>query len=172
MNAHITRRLAAVLGAGALASVLGAGIASAGTAPTGGTVAATVSVTETISFAFTSAQSFTLDNGITAPAAVAWTVATNDAAGFTQSESAPNLGDGNGHTLAAGQLTEVLHSSTADHGVSTDGAAALTTTPATLRGDGIVTAGDTFSQDWSAAIPSTQASGNYSTTITYTVAGL
>lgn len=156
----------------ALAMAGGAALAGPAFAA-GGPVSANVTVPSTLVFAFTSATTFTVPAGGTAPAAVSFTVATNDASGYTVNQSGADLSDGNGHTLAAGTLSDVLNYHDTD-GAGSLPAVLLTNNPATFATSHTpsMTPVDSYSQDWSAAsLPGNTPPGNYATTINYVVAG-
>jgi hypothetical protein len=156
-------------------SVIAAAALAASTAPAwadGGPVTATVAVPSTLTFAFTSATSFSVAPGATAPAAVAFTVTTNNPAGYAVSQSAPDLVAG-ANSLPAGELSFALHFTNHD-GTGVNPPAALTNLAATFANEHTpsMNAGDTYAQDWSAAaLSGATPGGNYATTITYVAAG-
>jgi len=171
------RRIAAIAAIGAV--TIGGALAAAGPAFASGPppIPIGVTVNELVSVTLTAGQSgFTLTGSQTNAGALAWTVVSNDAAGYTQSLALPNLNkNGGGGLLPSGYLSEVNNYSTADHGTGTDPGVAMVNagTPVPIRGDGAVSlpAGDTFSTDWTANAPGTQPAGTYSGTLTLTVTG-
>ena len=113
---HAPRRTARriIVSSAIAAAALAASILPAtGALAQGGPVNATIAIPSTLTFTFTSATSFTVAPGATDMGAVAFTVATNDGAGYTISQSAPDLSNGSGGTLPAGDLSYVLHATNA-----------------------------------------------------------
>lgn len=159
----------------AIAGLSGAALAAAAvpafaTVPGPSTSAqATVTVNQAISFAFIGSPSFALNPGQVSHSAVSFNIQTNDNKGYTLTMSAPDLSDGAG-TIPATDLTYTSFNGGAQVGgtanqLTNAAAVALNTTIAPSA------AGDTYTQDWLASIPSNQSPGAYQTTLTYTVTG-
>lgn len=160
-------RLAVLAGASALAAGLAAPAAFADTPSSSAT--ATVTVAQSISFAFTSPPSFTLQPGVTDASAISFSIATNDSRGFSLTLSAPDLTlNGGASSIPATSLSYITKSG----GNEVDqGAQQLTNTAAQVISTNVATAGTGYSQDWTANVSPSQAPGNYSTTLTYVATG-
>ena len=170
MSSRITRiTVASAIAAAAIAATALPAFADGGA---GGPIAASVTVPSSLTFTFTSGTSFSLAPGVTSPAAVAWTVATNDPHGYSVVQSAPDLTGPSG-TLPAGDLSEVLHFDVTGPGGSTgvNPSVLLTNAPASAGGYTTATAGDTYAEDWLATLPGNTVPGTYSTTISYLAVG-
>lgn len=157
------------------AAAVAAAAIGASTAPAwadGGPVTATVAVPSTLTFSFTSATSFTVAPGATSTGAVAFTIVTNNPAGYDVFQSAPDLTAG-ANSLPATDLSFVLHYHNSN-GTDVTPAAQLTNTQARFihQVTPSMGGGDTYAQDWTAAtLPGNTPGGNYSTVITYIAAG-
>jgi hypothetical protein len=165
MSSIRTKLLATAAGAVVLGGVaLSAGPAFA-SGPASSTGTATVTVNQSISFAFTSSASFDLAPGVTQHGAIAFNVQTNDNHGYSLSLSGTDLTTGT-LTIPAGDLTYTTM--LAGSGVGTSNAV-LSNSAAVVNSTAIAPgpAGDSYSQDWTANIPSNQAPGAYVGTLTY-----
>lgn len=172
MSRFTARRIVTAL---VVPAVAGAGLltaSSAMAAPMPGPISAAVVVPQTLTLTFTSGTSFSLAPGATQTGAVAFTVSSNDGNGYTVAQSAPDLSNGSAF-IPATDLSYALNFTDAAHpgGGSPGPAAALTNTSATFVSPvgASLPAGDTYTQDWTAAtVPANQAPGSYQTDILYT----
>jgi hypothetical protein len=131
------------------------------------TAQATVTVAQSISFAFNGPTSFTLAPGVTDNNAVSFTVSTNDSHGYSLSLAAPDLTAG-GATIPATDLSYTTFSG----GSEVDqGAATLTNAAGVFYSATLATGGTGFNQNWLATVPANQAPGAYQTTLTYVAVG-
>jgi hypothetical protein len=133
---------------------------------------ATVTVNQSIAIAFVSGQSFALTPGQLAHDAVSFNIQTNDSHGYALVLSAsgdPQTASGSNFPSADLAFT----TSVAGQGQVGTANQQLTNSPAPVLSTSIAPSpsGDTYTQDWLASIPSNQAPGSYSTTLTYTVTG-
>jgi hypothetical protein len=160
----ITAGLASAAVLGALAAGAGPAFAATGAGPTS-SAQATVTVTQSITFAFTSPASFNLAPGVTSHNAIAFNVQTNDNHGYTLSLSAPDPSTGT-LSFPAAALSYTTFLGAGNQVGQTDqlsNTAAVFQTTTNAPGP----AGDGYTEDWTANLPSNQQPGNYSTTLTY-----
>jgi hypothetical protein len=142
--------------------------ASAATCPAGSSCAdATVTVNQTISFAFTSPTSFSLDTvGTVNHSALAFTVTTNDAHGYNLTLAGTDPATAGGSSFPAGDLQFDTWTGGADTGF-----ASLANTAARFENVTGATGGTGYTQDWKAAVPGNQAPGSYDSTLTFVATG-
>jgi hypothetical protein len=154
------------LAAGAV--VLGGVALSAGPAFASGpssSAQATVTVQQTISFAFSGPASFNLSPGVTQHGAIQFAITTNDNHGYSLSLSGTDLTTGT-LTIPAGDLT--YNTSMNGSQVGTNNAV-LSNSAAIVNSTSVAPspAGDSYSQDYLANVPSNQAPGAYVGQLTF-----
>ena len=166
--------LAGTLGAGAVMAAEAAAPAASGPVqavlmdnPTS-SANATVTVTQSINFAFTSSPSFALAPGQLSHSAVAFQISTNDSHGFALDMSAPDPQTGGGLSFPAHDLA---YASFQGGSEVDSGTQQLSNTAALAFSQSGSTNGTDFTQDWTANLPANTAPGAYVTQITYTAIG-
>jgi hypothetical protein len=128
---------------------------------------ANVTVTQTISFAFTSATAFSLDTvGTISHNALTFNIITNDPGGYQVTLAGTDPSTSAGASFPASDLQYDTWQSGADTGFS-----ALANSPAVFEHVTSPTGGTPYAQDWKAAVPGNQAPGTYASTLTFIATG-
>jgi hypothetical protein len=162
---------AGLLGAAAIAAVSAAPAMAAG-CPAGSSCAdATVHINQVISFAFTSGTTFSLDPaGVVSHGALAFTVTTNDAAGYTVSLAGTDPATAAGASFPATSLSYSTFQGGGQVG-STNGLTNAAATFQTLTHPSSPN-GDQYTQDWAASsVPGNTPPGDYASTLTFVATG-
>lgn len=162
-----------VIGAAGLAVTFAlAAPAMAAPCPAGSSCAsATVTVNQGISFAFTSATSFNLTPGVLAHSAVAFSVSTNDPAGYSVTIAAPDPATASGQSFPATDLAYETFDGNGADAPGSSGQQTLTNTAALILSKTQPVQNDAFHQDWLATLPANVAPGAYSSQISYVATG-